>query len=273
VRVTLRAERAGPGEARAVPLEHVHLGWARAGLAEEYSPERRVPFRLVAQEAFDVWEGSVARHKQWEGAIERMVLTFDLPPSPPFKPRVVRSWDFNALDKGQWAWAFFGGADKGVRGQGALRMTRTNGPAAAIQGLGLAAADVTHIVVQMTAELKDRNGVRPVALDKVHAYWARAEDVEADDQGWPFTQQRAVRLRALDPDRPDTLVGDLASHPDWNGQIEQMFVGMDFPLDRLTGRSDHFCVYTQKIALLESRGEASGANAVRIVTRQIDFLK
>ena len=268
VRVEMSVAQLTAGEERPAEIERAHVYWARPrdmkGAAWPFANERGLALRRVDEKNPGVWEAGVERHQLWTGMIQRLFIGIDTPALEPKELTTLKRWDFATLNKGQWEWAFEGGAEQGAKG--AIFLTRQNGPVARLRDLELEAGEVTVVRVQMSATHKSMAGELPVDIEKAHFYWARTSDVQGD--GWPFADDRAVPFSIPEADAPDIWEAVVAGHGHWNGPIAQMFIGVDLPISELAADTEHFIVYLTAIELQQS----SVPLQCRLLTKRIELL-
>ena len=286
--VEIRADRDTKEGLVPAPIKLMRLYWARERDVAEggkwpFSNERSVEFRVLDPRQPDVWTADMRQHPLWNGAIKRVFIQLKLPfdtlrdsqhfnvftkrfafgtadaqarrptsvagaPGARDGLKAVKSWDFAALEPGQWPWQFLGDAPRKDK-NGAAYLTRHGGPGPRLKRWGFRALDASHVQIDLDlAILHEQGNAEPVNPTKLRLYWARAADAERIGK-WPFSNDRSAPFEALDPERPGLWTADISTHGHWIGTIQELFIEVGVPEEEL-GEKDRFRVLVKRIDVL-----------------------
>jgi len=277
------------------PIKLMRLYWARErdlpkGGKWPFANERSVEFRALEARRPHVWTADMRQHPLWNGTIKRVFIQLKLPfdalqgsqhfnvftkrfafgtidaqprtpPSPAGAPgaygglKAVESWDFAALEPGQWQWVFLGDAPRKDK-KGAAYLTRHGGPGPRLKGWDFRALDASHVRIELDlAILHEQGNTERVEPTKLRLYWARAADAERTSK-WPFSNDRSTPFEALEPKRPGIWTADISTHGHWIGTIQELFIEVGVPQDKLEEK-DRFRVLVKRIDVLTDYYRAS----------------
>lgn len=102
-----------------------------------------------------------------------------------------------------------------------LALNAVEGPVAVKRGVRMEADD--YSAVRVRATLEDGTPLR-----RVRFFWARDAEVEVRREGWPFSEERVVRMQQ-DASDPTLWEARLSGHPLWDGEMEGFFLEFALP--------------------------------------------
>jgi hypothetical protein len=180
-------------------------------------------------------------------------------PKPPEKPavppfpavEVVKEWNFLKLAAEKRDWKFPGDSKIQTKTEGVIYYLTGDQPGPVVKKLNLDAEKVDGIRIdEHLRYLKPDNSSEPLSFKGVRVYWASPADVKANPK-WPYSKERVINLRVIDPAMPAVWGGLFKENPAWKGAIDSIIVMPDVPEEKLKDKADKFRVGAVKHELLK----------------------
>jgi hypothetical protein len=150
-----------------------------------------------------------------------------------FREKVVRSWDFTALDPAQWQWRFSGENPHKEAGGAAYVVFQTSlGPE--LDGLNSPADEFG--AVRILIQVRDLATGQKVPTELL-LYWARESDLAAAREPWPMSSDRVCGFRVPDAAKPDVFIAQPARSRQvtWEGKIQSLRIAVKVPAESSKG--------------------------------------